>query len=188
MTPPLFLVSGPPASGKTTLCGALLARFEQGFHLPVDDLRGWVVRGMADSVPWTERTERQFRLAEAAAFDVARRYHEAGFTVAIDHCRNPARLDEAAKGAKGAKVVKILLVPDVGTNLERSHARTNKPFDPHLLDDTIRFTNDRYRRDVEDDWLVIDNSALSVERTVERILAATPPSEGTATPSDSGTR
>ena len=127
------------------------------------------MRGMADSVPWTEDTERQFRIAEEAAFDVARRYRDAGFAVAIDHCRNPLRLDEVA-GTEG--VTKILLLPRMETNLLRSHARTNKTFDPHLLDDTIAFTNARYREDVGEDWLVIDNSSLDVEGTVERILEA----------------
>lgn len=164
---PLFLVSGPPASGKSTLCSALLARFERAFHLPVDDLRAWVVRGMADSVPWTDETEAQFRVAETAAIDVARRYQDAGFAVAIDHCRNPKRLDEAFQGVE---VIKVLLLPDLATNLHRSHTRTNKPFDPRLLDGTIEFTNARYRQDAGDGWIPIDNAELSVEATVDRIL------------------
>ena len=169
MSPPIFLISGPPAAGKTTLCGALLARFERGLHLPVDDLRGWVVAGMADSVPWIDETERQFRIAEAAAFDVAMRYRRAGFAVALDHCRNPARMDEAAAEA-GCDPVRVLLMPDLDVNLRRSHARTNKPFDPHLLDETIAFTNARYREDVGAGWLVLDNGAMTVEETVERVL------------------
>ena len=166
--PPLFVVSGPPAAGKTTLCRALLRRFDQAIHLPVDDLRGWVVSGMADSVPWTDETERQFQVAEGAAVDVVRRYQDAGFVVAIDHCRNPRRLDEALIGMNA---LKILLLPELATNLARNRARTDKPFDPRLLDGTIEFTNERYRHDVGDDWIVIDNTDLSVEESVDRLLA-----------------
>ena len=144
-----------------------VARFARGLHLPVDDLRGWVASGMADSVPWTDETERQFRVAESAAREVARCYREAGFAVAVDHCRNPRRLDEAFAGT-GA--VKVLLMPDLATNLHRSHTRTNKTLDPHLLDETIGFTNARYREDAGEGWTVIDNAALSVEETLERLL------------------
>ena len=171
--PPIFLVSGPPAAGKTTLCGALLAHFERGLHLPVDDLRGWVVSGMADSVPWTDETEGQFRIAEGAAFDVAKRYQRAGFAVAIDHCRYPARLDAAALDAD-CEPIRVLLMPDLKVNLRRSHTRMNKPFDPHMLDETIVFTNDFYRRNVGQAWLVLDNGAMSVEETVRRVLDVIP--------------
>lgn len=167
--PPIFWISGPPAAGKTTLCGALLDRFERGFHLPVDDLRGWVVRGMADSVPWTNETERQFQIAEGAVCDVARRYRGAGFAVAVDHCRNPRRIEAVLEEAK-LQAVKVLLMPDLDVNLERNHGRTNKPFDPRLLDETIEYTNRNYRIEIPAGWHVIDTSALSVAETVDRLL------------------
>jgi hypothetical protein len=121
-------------------------------------------------VPWTDETERQFQIAERATCDVARQYHEAGFAVAIDHCRNPARLDDVIRDS-GLEMVKVLLMPELGTNLHRSHTRTNKSFDPHMLDDTIRFTNDAYRRTAGNGWLVIDNTAMTVEATVELLLS-----------------
>jgi adenylate kinase family enzyme len=171
--PSIYWISGPPASGKTTLCAALSERFEKAIHVPVDDLRTWVCRGMADSVPWTEETERQFQLAEAAVCDVARRYHAAGFNVLIDHCRNPQRLEEViAEHLEGIEVVKVCLMPDLDTNLRRSHTRGNKPFDPHMLDETIVFTNTRYRVDPPAGWLMIDNSRINLSETIDRIHAA----------------
>lgn len=167
--PPIFWISGPPAAGKSTLCAALLARFDRGYHLPVDDLRSWVVSGLADSVPWTEETERQFQVAEAAACDIARQYRQAGFAVAIDHCRNPTRLEWVIQESE-LEVIRVLLMPELETNLSRSHARTNKTFDPHLLDDTIKATNGGYRQSVPDGWLVIDNTRMTVEESIDLIL------------------
>jgi hypothetical protein len=166
----IYFVSGPPGSGKTTLCRALMETYAHGFHLPVDDLRLWVTSGLADSVPWTEETERQFQIAEKSACLVAKSYSEAGFAVAIDHCRNPKRLDEViAQNLHGLPVRKVLLLPDLDANLQRNLERTNKDFDPAVLEDVIRFTNEHYRREISPDWVVIDNTLLSVADTLNRI-------------------
>lgn len=147
-----------------------MATHSHGFHLPVDDLRLWVTSGLADSVPWTDETERQFQVAERAVCHVARTYQEAGFAVAIDHCRNHKRLDALiATDLPGIPVRKVMLMPDLETNLQRNLERTNKEFHPAVLEGVIRFTNEQYRLDIGPDWLVIDNSSLSVEETLDLI-------------------
>ena len=165
--PPILWVTGPPGAGKSTLCEEILKCFSHGFHLSVDDLRTAVKVGLADSVPWTEETERQFQVAEAASCDIARRYQASGFAVAIDHCRNLPRLDELISAhLTGLPVVKICLLPDLNVNLQRNLDRKNKPFDPAVLSETIRFTSDKFRQDVGPGWHVLDNSALSVDDSV----------------------
>jgi hypothetical protein len=65
---PIFVLSGPPASGKSMVAPALLSRFPHGIHVPVDMLRNWVVSGISDPIgSWDEETERQFRLARRGA-------------------------------------------------------------------------------------------------------------------------
>lgn len=130
------------------------------------------MQGGAGSVPWTEETERQFRIAESASCDVARRYALGGFAVAIDHCRNPVRLEALLQSELSEiPVVRVCLMPDLEENLRRSHTRTNKSFDPHMLDETIVFTNAAYRNDLPVGWKMIDNTRLSVEETIDRILS-----------------
>ncbi len=168
---PIFWISGPPAAGKTTLCAALLEHYPLGVHLPVDDMRQWVVSGLADAVPWTEETERQFQIAETAACSVARRYHEAGFAVAIDHCRNPKRLDEViGDELAGIAVVKVMLLPGLEENLRRNRERTNKDFDPRVLEETIEYTNGAYGEDLPSDWMLLNNTTLTVDDSVLAVL------------------
>ena len=167
----VFWVTGPPASGKSTLCAALSQKLDRAVHIPVDDVRTWVVSGLAESVPWTDETERQFQLAESAVCETARCYFEGGFHVLIDHCRNLPRVEHLIQERlANMPVIRICLMPDLQTNLHRSHTRTNKSFDPHMLDETIVWTNTHYREDTRPGWLVIDNYRLSVDETVSIIL------------------
>lgn len=164
---PITFVTGPPGAGKTTLSEGLVAGVEFGVHIPVDDMRLWVKSGLADSVPWTDESERQFQVAEEAAVAVARRYQAAGFLAVIDHCRNVARLDSLIAGHLADRPVrKVLLLPLLEANLRRNRDRTNKDFDPAILDDTIRFTNDMFRKSAAEGWIVIDNTAMPPEEAL----------------------
>lgn len=171
--PPIIWITGPPASGKSTLCEAILKEFDLGFHLRVDDLRTWVASGLAESVPWTNETERQFQIAEAAACDIAGRYQDGGFAVAVDHCRNLPTLERAISlNLLNRRLVKVCLMPDLETNWMRNATRTNKPFGPELLVETIAYTNTNYRNEIPSGWLVIDNTECSVAETVSIVLEA----------------
>jgi adenylate kinase family enzyme len=167
--PSIFLITGPPGAGKSTLANALMQRFEFGVHIPVDNLRLLVASGRHDVDPWTEETERQFRVAEQVMCAMTKRYVDNGFAVAIDHCRSLARLDQVLAD-EGLEVKKILLLPSLEITQERNRVRTNKDFDTSTLVNIITYVSDRYREEDHIGWQVIDNSQLSVDETIELIL------------------
>jgi chloramphenicol 3-O-phosphotransferase len=154
-----------------------MQRFPRGVHLPVDEFRKLVVSGISHPVPkWTDETARQFGLARAAATDVARRYAQAGFAVAIDDVilHEPAIL-EMLDGLAGLTVHRVLLRPPVETALARNQTRNSKSFDPSILEDTIRMLSGVY---AEIDfaaagWYVVDNARQTVEETAADVLKRT---------------
>jgi predicted ATPase len=158
---PIFVLNGTPGSGKTTLSKELMQLFPHGIHIPVDNLREWVVSGLAGPLDWSEETTRQFRLAESAAASVARRYQDAGFAVAIDHCQHLEHLDGMVeKHLAGRRVYKVLLLPTQEEALARNETRTTKDFDYAVLSGVITMLHAEFtEQSVDCDWLVYSNRA-----------------------------
>ena len=172
--PPIFIITGPPAAGKSTIAKAILQRFDKGLHIPVDDLREWVVSGIAHPVGWTEETTRQFRLAEDGACQVAKNYHDAGFAIAIDHCAGPNSLnDMIERWLHGLTVHRLVLAPTLEANQHRNRTRQGKNFDAGILETTIERLNPMFRSEHPDlqGWVRIDNTNQTIEETVGSILA-----------------
>src|SRR5690349_156195 len=93
----MFIVTGPPGAGKTSVARQLAGRFDPGLHIPVDDLRDWVVSGKAEPIPvLTDQAAGQLRLARRSAGFTAQLYAQNGFTVVIDDVLASADLQALA--------------------------------------------------------------------------------------------
>ena len=169
---PIFLISGTPASGKSSVSLALMQRFARGVHLPVDDLREMVVSGIAHPIPeWTEETARQFSLARGNAALMARRYSSAGFAVAVDDvCSSRDFHADYETHFADVQPHLVLLLPRLEVALGRNSARTHKDFHHQTLIGAIRYLHAEFAAMDVSDWLVIDSSEFSVKETVNLIL------------------
>jgi len=176
MSAPIFIISGVPGSGKTTLSRTLMQRFPFGVHLPVDEFRKLVVSGVSHPIPiWTDETARQFALARAATADVARRYAQAGFAVAIDDViLHEQAIIDLLNALAGLTVHRVILRPPVETALERNRTRKTKSFDPSILEDTIRMLNGVYEQIdfAAAGWRVVNNDGQTPEQTADQIVRA----------------
>jgi chloramphenicol 3-O-phosphotransferase len=99
-------------------------------------------------------------------------YADHGFNVVIDDVVHPPHVLEHYERYLGKHQLKrVALVPSLDVALKRNLERTNKSFDTKALEATIRDMHPTLFGDLAG-WLVVDNSALSVEQTVDRILGA----------------
>ncbi|MBB5233513.1 AAA family ATPase [Deinococcus budaensis] len=168
------MVSGSPGAGKSTVARALLQRFALGLHLPVDDLRDFVVSGHAPPrLDHPPEAARQFWLARTAAAHTARLYADAGFVVAVDDVLWPADLGLFTPHWAGLDVRPVLLAPGLAVAHERNATRTTKAYDTRTLVPLIdalhpQMPPDAYR---EAGWAVVDSARLSAEETVDALLA-----------------
>lgn len=171
----ILLVVGSPASGKSTISHAIATRSAKGVHIPVDDLRTMVQGGVLHPGPnWTPELIHQLKLARQTATDMALRYREADFLVAIDDFWDSfSQLQEYATLLNQPNITPIILKPELSVVLARNHAR-NPPseFREHM-DDGIRMIYadlDKQESTLKaQGWLIFDTSNDTIESSVTRI-------------------
>lgn len=138
--PPIFLVAGSPASGKSTIARLLAQRAPKGLHIPVDDLRIMVHGGVVHPGPvWSDELVEQLKLARQAAMDMSLRYRKAGFLVSIDDFFDPySNLAEYEPLHSVEGFHRILLMPHPDVAIARLRERQSHSGMRDQMEDAIR--------------------------------------------------
>ena len=170
----VWLITGAPGAGKTTVSVALCRRFSLALHIPVDDIREWVRSGFSNPVAWTAETTRQFALARRGAARIAADYADAGFVAVLDDVVRASELNQYTDHLGDTRLRKVLLNPSLETVLVRNAAPGRKPFDPSILEAACRGLHPLLAAEntAEQGWIVVDSTRLNLDETVDAIVRA----------------
>jgi adenylate kinase family enzyme len=161
----IYLISGLPGAGKSSVSYLLAKRFERGVHIEADLLQQMIVAGGLWP-EWEPREEamRQFELRRRNVSMLADSFFDAGFTPVIDDIVIGPRIDEYVCGLRGRPLLFVMLVPRPDVVRKREMSRKKHVFDrwAHL--------DEEMRRATPKVGLWLDTSALTAEETVEEVL------------------
>ena len=172
----VFLISGIPAAGKSTVSHLLARRFDRGVHIDADVLRGMIVSGNA----WAsqeppvnplaepglkEEAERQLRLRAKNAALLADSYFAAGFTVVLDEIAIGERLQDFRDDIQSRPLLLVNLAPRLDVVRERDAGRSGKN-----VFEVWAYLDGVMRETMRDAGLWLDTSEMTPEQVVDEIV------------------
>ena len=162
----IFIVSGIPGAGKTTVSGFLARRFDRGVHLEADIFQKLIVTGglFPDKEP-EEEAWRQLRLRSKHVAMLADSFLENGFWPVIDDVVVGLRLIEVLEDIKSRPLYFVLLLPRLEVVEQRDRAREEK----HVFD-IWSHLDEVARTETPKQGLWLDSSDMTAEETVDEIL------------------
>ena len=164
----LFVISGVPAAGKTTVARLLAGRLDRAVCVPGDAIRAMVVTGRADMRPDAGQAELcQLLLRYQGALAVASVYLNAGFDVIVEDVIIGPVLRDFLALVPVPEAHLVFLDPCATMVAERDRSRQKTGYGGHWsvgqLRDVLRLETARL-------GLWLDTTDLSAEQAVDRIL------------------
>ncbi len=164
----VWLLTGSPGVGKSTISKELGSRFKKAAWIDVDSLREAVVGGYAKASDDTPEADLQVALSIKNACAMAKNFAEKGFNVFIDDIVvSPKRLNQYKKKLKGFKFKAFLLTADKKTIKKRDSQRNPKQVMGKRaieLHTTFSKTNNN--------WTKIDTNRKTIKETAREIIKA----------------
>lgn len=168
-TPELFLITGIMGAGKSTVAQALAEQLPKSVHLRGDVFRRMIVRGRAKmTATLSPEAARQLRLRYQLAASAARGYLEAGFSVVVQDIIVGESLTQVIEALPAAPLYVVILCPNAQVAAARDAGRSKTGYSEAF---SAAMFDRIFRRETPRLGLWLDSSALSVEATVDTILA-----------------
>ncbi len=163
----VFLLTGVPAAGKSTVAQLLAERFPRSAHVRGDIFRRMVVRGRVEATPSAEpEMARQLRLRHSLAAATADGYHACGFTTGLQDCFLEGMLPFVVSRLRSRPLFVVVLAPTADVVRRREQARGKRAYGSWTVEDL----DHRLREGTPHLGVWVDSSGQAPEETVEEIL------------------
>jgi chloramphenicol 3-O-phosphotransferase len=166
--PPIYLVTGIMAAGKSSVAQALAERLPRSVHVRGDAFRTFIVNGRADmTLELSAEARVQLDVRYELAAESACRYANAGFAVVLQDVILGGDLSAMVQRIRARPLHVVVLAPTAAAVAAREEARSKTGYGqmtPEQLDAA-------FRAETPPLGLWLDTTTLSVAETVDQILS-----------------